>query len=143
MDYINDLHELCETISREIADANEKIRAAGGKLSAGDVDYIDKLTHTMKSIKGTIAMMEDEDGYSSAPRPDGMGGMMNGSYRGYSRNSYRGGSYARGRMNARRDSMGRYSGDDGMVEELRSMMAEAPNEAIRRDMQRIIDKMEM
>lgn len=39
MHNIEDLHELCETISREIGEANEKIRKAGGKLSAGDVDY--------------------------------------------------------------------------------------------------------
>ena len=147
MDYINDLHELCETISREIAESNEKIRSAGGKLNAGDVDYIDKLTHALKSIKATITMMEDEDGYSSASYP------MGGSYArrgGYSRDggyngSYRG-SYARGRMNARRDSMGRYSGNysrnDGMVEELRSLMEDAPNEAIKRDIQRLVDKLE-
>lgn len=145
MDHINELHELCETISREIAEANEKIRTAGGKLSAGDVDYIDKLTHTLKSIKGAMAMMEDEDGYSNrgGPYPDGMGG---GSYRGYSRNMggvYRGGSYARGRgSNARRDSLGRYSRDDGMAEELRELMEEAPNESIKRDIQRLVDKLE-
>ena len=146
MDYINDLHELCETLSREIGEANEKIRSAGGKLSAGDVDYVDKLTHALKSIKATIAMMEDEDGYSSAMHPDGMGGSY--ARRGYSRNgggNYRT-SYARGRMNARRDSMGRYSGnysrDDGMVEELRGLMEDAPNEAIKRDIQRLVDKLE-
>lgn len=108
MDYINDLHELCETISQEIGEANEKIRNAGGKVSAGDVDYIDKLTHSLKSIKAVIAMTEDDGGSYD----DGMGG----SYRysrdgGYRRGgSYRG-SYARGR-NARRDSMGRYSSAD-------------------------------
>ena len=57
---IRTLHELCETITRELDDANEKIRKAGGKLSAGDVDYIDKLTHALKSIKTTVAMMEAE-----------------------------------------------------------------------------------
>lgn len=144
MDYMNDLHELCETISREIGEANEKIRNAGGKLSPGDVDYIDKLTHTLKSIKATIAMVEaeDEDGYSNRSYPD-----MGGSYR-YSREggSYRGGSYARGR-NARRDSMGRYSRergysrDEGMAEELRGLMQEAP-EHIKRDLQRVVEKIE-
>lgn len=144
MDYTNELHELCETISREIGDANEKIRAAGGKLSAGDVDYIDKLTHTLKSIKSALAMMEDESGeYSSRSYPDGMGG----SYRTYPRMYMRGGSYARGR-NARRDSMGRYSReggysrDGGMVEELRELMEDAPNETIKREMQRLVDKIE-
>ena len=130
MDYIADLHELCETISNEIADANEKIRAAGGKLTSGDVDYIDKLTHTMKSVKAVIAMMEDEDGYSNR-----------GSYRSYPGGSYRGGSYRN------RDSMGRYSGrgysrGDGFADELRELMEEAPNEQTRQQIQRLLSKME-
>ena len=60
------LHELCDTLSRALKDANEKIHSAGGKLGAGDLDYLDKLTHSIKSIKTTLAMMdsEDEDGYS-------------------------------------------------------------------------------
>ena len=142
MDYMNDLHELCETISREIGDANEKIRSAGGKLSAGDVDMLDKLTHSLKSIKSTIALMEDE-GYSNNDGGSYRYMRNGGSYRGYSRNgSYRNRSYARGRMNAQRDSMGRYSGDDGMVEELRGLMEDAPNETIKRDIQRLVEKLE-
>lgn len=131
MDYISDLHELCETMSRELADMNEKIRSAGGKMSAGDLEVADKLTHAIKSIKTTIAMMEAEDGYSNA-YPDGMGG----SYR-YSR-----GSYAR-----RRDSMGRYSGrgysrTGDLAEQLHGLMQDAPNETIRREMQRLAEKVE-
>lgn len=103
------LYDLCEVISRELDECNEKIRQAGGKLSAGDVDYLDKLTHALKSIKTTIAMMEaDEEGGNSyrggnsrryMPWYGGMsyeGGNMGGnSNRGG--NSYEGGSsYARG-----------------------------------------------
>ena len=137
MDYTNDLHELCETLSREIGNANEKIRSAGGKLSAGDLDYIDKLTHALKSVKATVGMMEEE-GYSGYPYmgrsyDDGMG---NRSYRG----SYRG-SYAQ-----KRDSMGRYSRgssrDGGMVEELRDLMQDAPDERTRQEFQRFITKIE-
>lgn len=147
MDYLNDLYELCETITREIADANEKIRSAGGKISASDMDYIDKLTHSLKSIKGVEAMAEAEsDGeYSGRAYP-----IMGGSYRGgsYARGGgYRGGSYARGRGgNVRRDSMGRYSSgysrDGGMVDELRELMEDAPNEAVKRDIEKLISKME-
>lgn len=100
------LYELCETVDRELREAVDKMRSAGGKLTAGDVDYIDKLTHTLKSVKTTIAMMEAEDeegGYSNR---------YSRTY--YPRMSYADGgrSYA-GRRNARRDSMGRYSRDDG------------------------------
>lgn len=100
------LHDLCEVISRELEDANEKIRKAGGKLSAGDVDYIDKLTHSLKSIKTTIAMMEaeDEGGYSNRYEP----------HMGTYYDERTGHSYARGRTgNVRRDSMGRYSREGG------------------------------
>lgn len=133
MDYINDLHELCETISGEIADANKKIRSAGGKLTSGDLDYVDKLTHALKSIKATIAMMEDESGSYA----DGMGGSYRSAMRG---GSYRGGSYAR------RDGMGRYSrgysrGGD-LVDQLHDLMQDAPNDQIKREMQRLADKIE-
>lgn len=134
MHNIEDLHELCETISREIGDANEKIRKAGGKLSGEDLTYLDKLTHTLKSLKTTIAMMEAEDGES------GRYSMPHYSYGdGY---NY-GGSYRRGR-----DSMGRYTSrrgysyDDGMIEELRSLMESAPDEATKREFRQFIVKME-
>ena len=167
MDMIPELHEMCETLGRALKKANEKIRTSGGELSASDVDYVNKLTHAMKSIKTTIAMMEAEE-------MDDGGSYGDGSYRmGYSRDggSYRDGgpydggsydsrSYARGRgRNARRDSMGRYSSrgysrDDGysrdggysghgeMVDELRSLMQDAPDEQTRQEFQRLIQKME-
>ena len=86
---LNNLYELCEIVSDELKEAVEKIHQAGSKLSAGDIDYIDKLTHTMKSLKATIAMMESEEGgYSQAgtmqyPMPRSMRG------RSYEGNSYR------------------------------------------------------
>ena len=145
MDYIKDLHELCETLSREIGETNEKIRKAGGKLSAGDLEYVDKLTHALKSVKATIAMMEDEgEGYSSH-YPYYMGGSYDDGSMGGNR-SMRGRSYAQ-----RRDSRGRYSNTysrDGysrggdMVEELRELMQDAPDERTRQEFQRFITKIE-
>ena len=144
------LHELCEVISRELEDVSQKIRSAGGGMSAGDLELVDKLTHALKSIKTTMAMMESEDegGYSGnymMPRygyayADGRGNMG-----GRSNRSYRGNSYAQ-----RRDSMGRYtreggySYDDGIkeiVDEMRGMMHELPEEK-RREVQRFVDKMD-
>ena len=130
MDYINELHEMCETLSKELADANNKVRQNGGNLSGADLDYVDKLTHAIKSIKTTIAMMEAEDGYSGRMYP-------------YYGNSYRGG-YSR----TRRDSMGRYSGgyghsrDDGMIADLHEIMREAPNDRTKQEIQKLIDKLE-
>lgn len=140
MDYLKDLHETFETLSRELGEANEKIKRAGGKLSAGDVDYIEKLTHAIKSAKTTIAMIESEDGGES-------GYYMPMYGRSYGDRSYGmrdGNSYAR-----RRDSMGRFTSrrggmsyDDGMVEELRDLMDRAPDEATRREFQKLITKLE-
>ena len=129
MNYLEDLHEMCETLARQIGEANDKVR--GGKLSGSDLDYVDKLTHALKSVKTTIAMMEAEEG-SSGYYP------MRGSYNG---NSYgNGGSYAR------RDSMGRYtrgySRDDDMISELRSLMGSAPDERTKQEFQRFIEKIE-
>ena len=145
MDNIKELHEMCDTLERALKEANEKIRNAGGKLSVSDLDFVNKLTHSIKSVKATIEMMEAED------MDDGSYGYDN---RGYSRRMYRGGSYddgsyARGRGRyANRDSMGRYSSNDGysrgdgMVEELRSLMRDAPDDATRQDLQRMISRME-
>lgn len=138
MDKIKELHELCETLTESIAEANERIRAAGGKLTAGDVDYVDKLTHALKSVKASVAMMEDEDEGYSGHYP------YMGSYNG---GSYRDGSYARGRRNAPRDSMGRYSGERGysragLADELRGLMHDAPDERTRQEIQRLADKLE-
>lgn len=143
---IKDLHEVCETVSRAIASANEKIRGAGGKLSAGDADYIDKLLHSLKSVKAVIKMEEEadmDDGYSE--RMYSRGYDRGGSYRG----SYGDGSYGRGRGRyANRDSMGRYSSNDGysrggnMIDELRELMQDAPDQETRQEMQRLIQKME-
>ena len=130
-----DLEELCETIGNKIAEANQKIRDGQGDLTGGDLEYIDKLTHAMKSIKTTMAMMDAE--YSN---DDGMHNDYSRRYSGrrYSRDNY---STARGR-NARRDSMGRYSRDDGMVEELRMLMQDAPDDQTRKEFQKFISKIE-
>lgn len=126
MDYTKDLHEMCETLSREIGEANEKIRSAGGKLSAGDLDYVDKLTHALKSVKATVAMMEDDDGYS-------------GNY------PYRDGSYndRGGYTRMRNYSRGRYGySRNDLTDKLRELMQDAPDERTRQEMKRMIEKME-
>lgn len=79
------LHELKDMLMDELEKCVDK-----GELSAGSLDIVDKLTHSIKSID-TILAMEDA-GYSY---DDGY-------------------SYARGRGRySKRDSMGRYSRDYG------------------------------
>ena len=118
MDTISELHSLCEAVSREIAEANEKIRAAGGKMAVSDVDYLDKLTHTLKSIKATIAMMEDE-GHGSSGR----------------RYPYRASAHMR------REPMG-YPRTYHLSDQLYRLMDEAPNDQIKREIQMLVDRIE-
>ena len=133
---IETLYDICDVVQRCLKEATDKIHAAGNKLGVGDLDYLDKLTHTLKSVKTTIAMMESEgDGYSGRYSP-----MYGGSYMG---RSY-GNSYAR-----RRDSMGRYTRDgysygnslETMINDLRGAMDEMPEDK-RREVQRFIEKMD-
>lgn len=133
---MHDLYELKEKLCDELKDYGSK------EVTAASLEFIDKLAHAIKNIDKIIEAYEEEEGYSSRSYPDGMGGSY--ARRGYSREGGR--SYARGRMNATRDTMGRYSGrysrDDGMVEELRDLMKDAPNESIKHDLQRLVDKIE-
>ena len=133
MDYMKDLETLCGILSEKIADKTRKIK--GGGMSDGDLETIEKLTHTLASVKKIMAFMEDDgdySGYYPMPYPDG-------SYR----NIYRG-SYARGR---KRDSMGRYAGEYGysrtdLADKMRELMHDAPDDRTRQEMQRMIEKLE-
>jgi len=136
------MHKLYEWACNELEELENKAEKG---LSAADVEYADKLTELKKNIL-KIEMLEDE-GYSAEYRDD-MGSYARGSNRGYYHGgSNRGGSYARGR-NARRDSMGRYSRDgysraaDEQIEMLEGMMDSAPNEQIKKEIEKLISKME-
>lgn len=133
-----ELKKICDTLNRELEHANEKISRAGGNITGDDLSYIDRLTHAIKSVKTTMAMMEAEDeGESGYYMP-----MYGRSYGDRSYGMRDGNSYAR-----RRDSMGRYSRrgyamDDDMMAELRELMADAPDERTRQEFQKFISKME-
>lgn len=126
---MHELYELKEKLMDELKEHGSK------DLSAGSLEIVDKLTHTIKNLCRIIE--ETEEGYSGRYYPmyrsydDGMGGS-------YTDNrSYRGGrSYAQ-----RRDGMGRYS-RDGLADKLRDLMTEAPDERSRMEIQRLVEKME-
>lgn len=143
------LHKLCKALTEELDEYSKKIEKAD-KMSAGDLAAIDTLSHALKSIKTTIAMMDADDGeggysgrYMPLYYPGGMSYADGRSNRGGSSNrgsnSYDGGSsYARGQ---RRDSMGRYSREggysyaaemDGIMDDLRGLMADMPADKQRR-----------
>jgi len=132
----DELKHICEILENELANVNKKLDKSDGVLSGDDISYIDKLTHSIKSIKTTIAMMEAEDGESGRYMPHSYGMYGNGGYNG---NSYRRSRDSMGRYTSRR---GGYSYDDGMIEELRSLMENAPDEATKREFRQFIAKME-
>lgn len=110
---MRDWHELKEMLCKELEEYSRK-----GKMSAGDLETIHKLTDTIKNID-KIGMLEEDDGYSQAGGMQGGGRGMNRGGGSYNDGGYGGGnSYRR----QRRDSRGRYSReggysyDDGMEE---------------------------
>ena len=130
MDLMKDLEELKGFVGREIEKANNRIRQNNGGITTGDLDIINKLTHSMKSLVTICAMLEDEEegGYSGrgyayrrGERRDGYGG--------------RGGYMVR----ERRD--GGYSRTD-IREHLDDMMNDAPDENTRMEIRRVIERMD-
>lgn len=142
------MHKLIDFVCDELEDIEQK--ASKGELSISDVQYADTLAHLKKNLLKSEEMMEEfDEGYSSEMRPMD-GSMRGGSYRGGSYRYDGGMSYARGRgSRAKRDSIGRYSSERGysrdgmeMADQLRDMMKDAPDESVRRDIERLLRKVE-
>lgn len=130
------MHKIYEYLCDELKDLEKKAESGQG-LSMAELEYLNKLTETKKNLL-KIEMLEEDSEYSNA--------MDGGSYaRGGRGRSYRS-SYARGR-GARRDAMGRYSSEgysraeDDFMEDMRELMASAPNDRIRQKMQSIMSDM--
>lgn len=130
---MNELNELKEMLCKELKEYGKK-----GELTAGSLDVVDKLSHTIKNLDKIIEAYEG-GGYSN----------------GYPVYAYRGGrSYADGSYNdgygsyaRRRDSMGRYSREGysrhgDIIADLRELMNDAPDDRTRQEFQRFINKME-
>ena len=138
-----------EKLRGMLCDELEKITDRGS-LTADTLTFVDKITHSIKSID-TIMAMEDA-GYSEDYYGD--------NYDNYDSRDYSRNSYARGRgRNAKRDSMGRYandgrysyerrgrySRDDGkqsMVKQLEQMMESAPGEQERNAIMQALNHLE-
>lgn len=145
-------YDVKEMLQKELGDIAKK-----GELSAGSLDTIDKLLHSIKNACKIIMYEEySDDGYSYADADTDMANY----------------SYARDGRGAgvRRDSMGRYSreggyanarggrggrggysrrggysygdGSEDKVEMLREMMQESNSDEERRTLQKLIRRME-
>ena len=126
------LFELKEKLCEELEEIARK-----PDMGPGDLEIIHKLTDTIKNI-GKIEMVDEEGGSSQDDGYD-----TNGGYG-------RGVSYARGRggrrgtRNSRRDSMGRYSRDDGRSEMMEHIEAalDAANDKDREAIKRFMRQLE-
>lgn len=130
------MDKLIDYICDELDDLEKK--AAKGKLSMAEIQYLDTLAHTKKNLLTAEAM--EGEGYS--------GDANEGNYSRSYYPMYRGGSSYAGRRGARRDSMGRYSRDDysrdnhAMIDQLREIMDSAPDDHVRKEIQKTISKIE-
>lgn len=132
------LYELKDKLMKELEEY-----ADNGKFSKDDVEVI---KYAASAIDHICNIVEREDEEYSGMYPyayaDG-GSYARGGVRGGNRGG--GSSYAR----RRRDSMGRYSREDGysragedLAEQLRNIMSDAPDEHVRMEIERLANKVE-
>lgn len=117
-----------EEIKDMLCDELDKI-AEQGELTAGSLDSVDKLTHSLKSIETIMAM----DEYSHDGRYD----------RGYSYRRDARGRYSRDRMSDREYNR-RYSREtkEEMIDKLEDMMEESTDHKVKSAIQKAISKIE-
>ena len=125
MKAIEILEKYCERIEKELDDEYKKIEKLN-PLPPGELEIVDKLLHSMKSVKTVLAMLEysdDEDGYSGKyySTPSYTKRYMNDDRR-YSGDDYSG----------RRRGYSRDSEKSDMIHKLEDMMdrARTDNEAM-------------
>lgn len=149
MDLLKELYDMKETVGHKIAQANKKIKANGGDIANDDVDIVDKLSHSIKSLVTTCAMLEaeeDDDGYSGRYAPMWNPGISYGHMGRETRENYsrdgggNNGGYSRNRYS--RENRNGYSRTGDMMDQLRQMMDEAPDETTRMEIRKLMDKME-
>lgn len=121
------MHKLIDYVCDELEELEKK--AEKGDLSMSEVQYADTLAHLKKNL------LKSEE-------------LMDGEYSGEMYMPRHGMSYA-----PRRDRMGRYSSRDGrmtgysrdgheMADRLRDLMRDAPDESVRRDIEKLMHKVE-
>ena len=140
------LERLCKYVEDRLEMAVNKLASEGGKIDFEDAKFIEALTHSLKSIKTTMAM--EGYGYSEARGRDSMGRFA-------SRNSYadRAGHYYpmawddgsyEGRAYRGRSRDGSYEGRamfGDERQELERMMRDTSDERVKRALQTALSQM--
>lgn len=137
MEDLKNLHRLKEKLIKNLGDYADAQLSSSGVLNVikAGASAADHICNIIKACEES-----GDDGYSERAYPMYYddGGVEPG--RATS-------SYARGRRNAPRDSMGRYSGYSmhsgrEAAEQIRALMHEAPDEETRREMERLVNKLD-
>ena len=135
------LYDLKEMLCEELEEFGSR-----DKLTSGSLEMVDKLAHAAKNVGKLIEMCEDAEYSRDNGVNRGYGRSYDGGYsnrRGYSMDGY---YYDDGGMSHRRGraANGRFVSRDGseMARRLREMMADAPDEQSRQEIQRLADRME-
>ena len=125
---MEELYKLKKMLCKELEQYGDK-----KDLSAGSLEVVDKLAHSIKNICKIIETYDDSDYSNRAYNSyDDMNSMAPYNRR-YSRdNSYANRHYVRGH----------YSRANDLVEQLRDMEDEAPNNHIRQEIHKLVEKME-
>ena len=132
------LYTLCEIISKKLEECARNLEGAE-TMSVMDIDVVDKLTHSLKCVKTSIAMIEAEEEEGGSSR------RSYNSYRGGSMRS-REGSYDYSERRGRDRNTGRYVSRDGGYsghDEIEDIMMDVRemSEADRRKLKSMLDKM--
>lgn len=123
---MNELYELREKLCKELKKYSKE------EVTTNTLGVVDELAHAIKNIDKIIEKYEEEEAEAYYPAHK------------YGR-GYKGYTYSRGRgSNAKRDSMGRYADSHNreMINQLREMMMDAPNDEIRREYEKVISHIE-
>ena len=148
-DMWNDLEQMCETLEKELKSFNKKLETnKSEQLTLDDLARIERVTHSLKSIKGVMAMMGKEDMYSNARWYSGRNYPV--SY--YNDGSYRGGGsygmpylgnmvYAQGRNDMGQFTGNGYSRHGDILTKLREVRYDVPDH-IRPELDRLIEHIE-
>ena len=129
------LEKLNVIVERQLGKCIEQLEQESGKLPMQDADYLDKLSHIIKSNETTLAMQ----GYGESERRGrsrytgrfiSRDGSYDGSYEGSYEGSSRRGSYE----GSRRGSYRSMAGED-VKGQIRELMEETDDERVRRALQ--------
>lgn len=135
--YLETVEDTCEKLHKALHKANEKLDKSGD-INERDAEYLRNLISAIKSAK-TIKAMDEASEYSNAYNP------RTGTYATNDGRSYGDESYAR-----RRDSMGRYTSEDGysraeamedMAKDIRKTMPHMPEE-LKQEARHFLSKLE-